>query len=710
MADEQNSLEIDDWLDDLEDDKSGESEEALGELDQSDIDALLGGGDDAAPAAEAQAAPPKAAEDSGDELDQSDIDSLLGGGDDAAPAAAAAPADAGDDDFSELDQSDIDSLLGGAGDSDESVPADASAEIDQSDIDSLLGGAGESDESAPAADASSEIDQSDIDDLFAAASDDAPDAAAPVDEDGGEPSQDDVDQLFSEVGATESEEETLGAETVSFTEMLNEDTENTVSGDDESFGLPDDTGFDDDEFDFGELPDIPDETTTGMTQASASDDIFGDEGTSNELDELLADNDAATQEITSPNGGKGLPFALPVDMNKKVMAMTGMCLVLLLAGGGYFLFKGKKVELAVPVLLQEQQLSSVPVGKPVTEEAAVNVAPMVADAKLKMVQAGEALSIELSGTDENNDPLQFEVVTPPKHGRLSGDVPNLTYLPNKNFPGEDSFAYRALDGMAASAPATVSILGVQTTPKLAEKPMVVKSKRFVVAAKNVRLKTVSTTPLEIDWRKIWKKANNTPFNAKVAVEIVDKDVRGKLTKVNRSKHRYEPDKYFGGSEIISYRFRYAKATSKVRQLLINVELGDPSPEIRLQPMAKAYPVGGSVVLDAGLTKDDSSESLIYSWEQLAGVPVHMVVLNDDASAISFVVPSSFYRQDIPKTMIRVTAIDQSGQRASKDIAIPTVSRRQTALWRGSSGGGLEYEPHCPSGECPGALLPWPYAD
>jgi hypothetical protein len=683
MADEQNGLEIDDWLDDLEDDKSGEGEEALGELDQSDIDDLLGGGDDAAPAAEA--APPEAA-DAGDELDQSDIDALLGGGDEAAPAAEAAPADTGggDDDFSELDQSDIDSLLGG---------------ID------------EGSEPAAAADDGADIDQSDIDDLFAAANDETPEAApAPLDEGGGEPTQDDVDQLFSDVGATESEEETLGAETVSFTEVLSDDTETTGTGED-TFGLPDDTGFDDDEFDFGELPDIPDETTTGMTPSAASDDIFGDDGTTNELADLLDDADAATQEISSVTGAKGLPFALPVDMNKKVMTMTALCLVLLLGGGGYFLFKDKKAELAVPVLLQEQQLSGVEVGQPVSEEEApVNVAPVVADAKLKMAQSGEALSIELSGTDENNDPLQFEIVTPPKYGRLSGDVPSLTYLPNKDFPGEDSFAYRALDGMAASPPATVAIVGAQLILKMAEKPKVVKPKRVVVAAKNVRLKTVSTTPLEIDWRKIWKKANKTPFNVKVAVEIVDKDVRGKLTKVNRSKHRYEPDKYFGGSEIISYRFRYAKATSKVRQLLINVELGDPPPEIRLQPMAKAYPVGGSVVLDAGLTKDDSSESLIYSWEQLAGVPVHMQVLNDDASAISFVVPSSFYRQEIQKTLIRVTAIDQSGQRASKDIAIPTVSKRQTALWRGASGGGLEYEPHCPSGECPGVLLPWPYSD
>ncbi|EKD33870.1 MAG: hypothetical protein ACD_75C02567G0004, partial [uncultured bacterium] len=43
MAEEKSGLEIDDWLDDLAEDKPG-TPEASGELDQSDIDSLLGGG------------------------------------------------------------------------------------------------------------------------------------------------------------------------------------------------------------------------------------------------------------------------------------------------------------------------------------------------------------------------------------------------------------------------------------------------------------------------------------------------------------------------------------------------------------------------------------------------------------------------------------------------------------------------------------------
>ena len=63
----------------------------------------------------------------------------------------------------------------------------------------------------------------------------------------------------------------------------------------------------------------------------------------------------------------------------------------------------------------------------------------------------------LTGTDPEDDPLTFEVVTGPAHGTLSGTVPDLTYTPNANFVGGDSFTYTATDGTDTSPAATVSI-------------------------------------------------------------------------------------------------------------------------------------------------------------------------------------------------------------------------------------------------------------
>lgn len=45
----------------------------------------------------------------------------------------------------------------------------------------------------------------------------------------------------------------------------------------------------------------------------------------------------------------------------------------------------------------------------------------------------------------------------PQHGTLTGTAPNLTYTPNLDYFGTDSFTYQALDGSSASAIATVSV-------------------------------------------------------------------------------------------------------------------------------------------------------------------------------------------------------------------------------------------------------------
>jgi hypothetical protein len=49
------------------------------------------------------------------------------------------------------------------------------------------------------------------------------------------------------------------------------------------------------------------------------------------------------------------------------------------------------------------------------------------------------------------------VVTQPTNGSLSGTAPNLTYTPNANYNGPDSFTFKANDGTEDSNTATVSI-------------------------------------------------------------------------------------------------------------------------------------------------------------------------------------------------------------------------------------------------------------
>ncbi|PYQ71262.1 MAG: hypothetical protein DMG01_26015, partial [Acidobacteria bacterium] len=68
-----------------------------------------------------------------------------------------------------------------------------------------------------------------------------------------------------------------------------------------------------------------------------------------------------------------------------------------------------------------------------------------------------AKAITLTASDVDGDTLTYSIVSGPSHGSLSGAAPNVTYTPAANYNGPDSFTFKANDGTADSAAATVSI-------------------------------------------------------------------------------------------------------------------------------------------------------------------------------------------------------------------------------------------------------------
>ena len=87
---------------------------------------------------------------------------------------------------------------------------------------------------------------------------------------------------------------------------------------------------------------------------------------------------------------------------------------------------------------------------------AVNDAPL-ANSQSASTSKNTARSITLTGSDVDGDALTFTLIAGPTNGTLSGTVPNLTYTPNTDFLGNDSFTFKANDGSTDSALATVSI-------------------------------------------------------------------------------------------------------------------------------------------------------------------------------------------------------------------------------------------------------------
>lgn len=725
MADEEknNSAEIDDWLDDFEEaDKTG------AQIDQSDLDALFSGEDGmtltpapAAPAAsttdngvvdqsdidalfgdaageETPAAAPAPAPPSGGTIDQSDIDALFGDtAGDAPPAAAASPAPPSGGDA--IDQSDIDALLNGGGDAlataapSPASDADDSGPVSQDDIDALFGDTA----AAPAAPTTAAapspaaengpVDQSEIDALFGDMDSGTIDAGA------GSQGAEDLDQLFNEFndnGGNESK--VVKTEEVDFTELLDED-----KGGEESFTLgEEDFSLSADDFTLG-----TEDTAGGETIDAEA--LFGNDEETQALPDFLAAGPSGEETVTpmtEKKGKKGL--TIPAFLkNKKVIGAAATLSVALLVGGYLYLHPDEKLAIVMPEAVQEAVS---------TATEAANTPPRAIGSEYQMPAGGGELAILLSAEDKEGDKLSYEIATAPTHGRISGEPPRITYLPNNNFPGEDRFTFLARDGHGASEPTEIHITG----PKLAEPApvatAVAKPKPAGIGAKDITLTMRSTESLELDWRKIWREANNAPFGKNVGVQLLETKLHGQLTKIGPGLHHYRPDPYFSGSDSIKYRFRRGKTLSKTREIRLVVTMGTPPPQIRLGSLAKAYKVGERVVVDASATRDEKRESLRFNWEQTGGTPIRFKTLNDEGSIISFIVPSSFSNTSSRGPEIMVTAIDESGQEDQRKIAIHTVPRQRAALWRGVSNDVIAVEPGCPQGRCPGEMLPWPYPD
>ncbi|WP_238383204.1 tandem-95 repeat protein [Rubripirellula obstinata] len=109
-----------------------------------------------------------------------------------------------------------------------------------------------------------------------------------------------------------------------------------------------------------------------------------------------------------------------------------------------------------------------------SDEATVNITVTsdndlpTADDQSVSVDENTPVAIVLTGSDVETDPLTiFAVVDQPTSGTLSGTAPNLTYTPNANFFGSDSFTFTVEDadgGVSSTATVSISVGSVNSTP------------------------------------------------------------------------------------------------------------------------------------------------------------------------------------------------------------------------------------------------------
>jgi RHS repeat-associated protein len=83
--------------------------------------------------------------------------------------------------------------------------------------------------------------------------------------------------------------------------------------------------------------------------------------------------------------------------------------------------------------------------------------PPSADARTLTTDEDTPLALQLTGLDPDGADLVFRVIAPPAHGVLEGDPPDLVYVSEADFHGEDTFDFVVHDGALDSPPARISI-------------------------------------------------------------------------------------------------------------------------------------------------------------------------------------------------------------------------------------------------------------
>jgi len=227
----------------------------------------------------------------------------------------------------------------------------------------------------------------------------------------------------------------------------------------------------------------------------------------------------------------------------------------------------------------------------------INVAPNgipVADPQSVTTVEDTFAVITLMSSDPDGDPLTYSVVKGPSHGNLNGIAPNLTYTPNTNFNGTDSFTFKVNDGKADSAAATVSI-----TVKAANDPPV---------ANDDSVTTQEDTPAIA----INVLANDTDLdNDPLTVSAVTQGSSGSVTINTDSTLTYTPNANFFGTDSFIYTVRDSKGGIDTAKVNVTVGSVDDAPVITSTPITTVI-VGALYAYDVKAKDRDVGDTLTYS--------------------------------------------------------------------------------------------------
>ena len=175
-------------------------------------------------------------------------------------------------------------------------------------------------------------------------------------------------------------------------------------------------------------------------------------------------------------------------------------------------------------------------------------------------------SIVLRGNDIDGD-ITYKIESDPTHGELYGTAPNLTYIPNTNYSGSDSFTFSVSDGTDDSEFATVNIAIYEVN----DAP--VADGDYVSMNENT-VKTITLNGSDVDGDSITYHVVSDPNNGALSG--------------SGSNRTYTPKRDYSGNDRFTFRVDDGTAYSSTVTVNINIRDNTPIPSNQREILMNLY--------------------------------------------------------------------------------------------------------------------------
>ena len=177
----------------------------------------------------------------------------------------------------------------------------------------------------------------------------------------------------------------------------------------------------------------------------------------------------------------------------------------------------------------------------------------------------EEKEIILRGSDDDGDTLSFKIVNSPSHGMLKGLDPStgsITYYPNHDYFGKDTFTFKVTSGNADSDPAIVSIhvAPINDAPTLDD--------TIVKIEEDTKAK-ITLTAADVDSSAVYFYLVDTPDHGELSPMISRGAYSAEVT--------YTPRENYNGTDVFKLRLNDKEEYSDIEEVGITITPTNDAP-------------------------------------------------------------------------------------------------------------------------------------